>query len=113
MAARMKRSKWKEIKTLKYQTRHIPAKTLGRLGLVSAGLGRHVSKEMVLALALEYGLDVIQRNYVDGALDWEATEKLFRQDFADLFDAPGFVIPEPELEGEEEGEEAEEENGND
>ena len=77
----MKRSIWTRVPTLHYQTRNMPCKTLNKLTAMQGMLGRNVSKEMVFAMALEYGMEMMERYYV-GAEDHQG---LFMRDFRLLF----------------------------
>lgn len=52
-------SRWRGIETCRYGTRHMPVSTLSRLEAASLQLGRGVTQEMVLAMAVEYGLSTI------------------------------------------------------
>ena len=77
----MKKSIWAKIPTLHYQTRNMPCKTLNKMNAIQGMLGRNVSKEMVLALALEFGLGLMESYYVQNEISSEEVGRLFRKDF--------------------------------
>ena len=79
--SRMKVSVWRGVETEHYQTRNMPTKTLNRLTAIRGLLGKVASKEMVFAMALEYGMGLMERYYV-GAEDHQG---LFMRDFRLLF----------------------------
>ena len=79
---------WQGIDTLKYQSRHCPVRCLKKMRMVAAAFSPKIKQEQVHALALEYGLEVLQRSYIEGALSPEATEKIFLEDFDSVFRSP-------------------------
>ena len=99
MSKRMKKTRWRGVPTLHYQTRNMPVALLSRLTALSGLLGRHISKEMVMAVALEFGLGMIQRQYIEGALPPDEAKKHFMREFRELFggwDEPEESDAEPE-----------------
>ena len=83
--SRMKVSVWKDVETSHYQTRNMPVRTLDRMTAVRGMLGRAASTEMVYAMALEYGLNEIERVYVCGGLSTEEAKRVFLRDFQGMF----------------------------
>ena len=76
----MKRSIWARTPTLHYQTRNMPCQTLNKVTAIQGMLGRGVTKEQVVALALEFGLGLMESYYVNVGGE-ESGGELFRKDF--------------------------------
>ena len=79
----MKRNIWQHVDTVRFGTRHMPVETLARLDQVAAWFGRGVTQEMILAVAVEYGLSTLQNQLLTLSRG-EAVEQLMR-DFRLLF----------------------------
>ena len=83
--SRMKVSVWRGVETEHYQTRNMPVRTLNRLTAIRGLLGKAASKEMVFAMALEYGMGLMEGLYVSGELGVEEAKVRFVEDFKGFF----------------------------
>ena len=59
-----KARRWSGVETIEYCTRHLPIVTRNEMDRVAGFLGKNVSREMVLAMALESGLSVLVEKYL-------------------------------------------------
>ena len=81
----MKKSKrWKGVEVTEYMTRHMPIVTLEEVDRVGQFIGRKVSREMIVAMALEYGLSVMVEKYLI-LMSKEDVGGQFKEDFRTLF----------------------------
>ena len=74
----MKRSAFARVETVRYSARNLPVRLRDKLGGMAGMLGSGVSEEMVLAMAVEFGLEVMQGDYVLGVGEKRAREKFMR-----------------------------------
>ena len=79
-----KARRWSKVETKEYCTRHLPVVTEDEMDRVARFLGKNVTREMVLAVALEYGLSVMVEKYLK-LLKKEEAGGEFRKDFETLF----------------------------
>lgn len=92
MSQRVKRSIWKRkrVPTTVYQSRNVPVETVTRMKAIAGLLD--VTREQVLAMALEIGLDHIQTRYVGGPWTAQDSKKMFLTALIELFeDDPALV----------------------
>jgi len=84
----MKRSAFARVECERYSTRNMPVRLRQKMGTLAGNLGTGVSEEMVLALALEFGLEIMQGDYIFGGGE-ESARGLFMRDFRLSFGEEG------------------------